>query len=241
MARINKSTLTRLEIIRAASQEFLENGYSVTTAKKICSKLNMSTGNLTFYFPTKEHLLAALVEIGCDFQREMMEREAADGFSSIMGICLELTAMAVMCEEDPVAKDFYIASYTSPLCLEVVRKRDAARAMELFREHCPDWTETQFLEAETLVSGIEYATLMTTAASPPLHDRVSCALRTILTLYQVPQPLRQETLDTVLAMDYQAIGRRILQEFMEYIEIANERALEALSGGKEPQKYRSEM
>ena len=225
MARINKSTLTRLEIIRAASQEFLENGYSVTTAKKICSKLNMSTGNLTFYFPTKEHLLAALVEIGCDFQREMMEREAAGGFSSIMGICLELTAMAVMCEEDPVAKDFYIASYTSPLCLEVVRKRDAARSMELFREHCPDWTETQFLEAETLVSGIEYATLMTTQHSAPLEVRIAGAMQVILGIYNIPEETRKQKVQKVLAMDYRAIGRQMLHEFKQYVKEVNEESL----------------
>lgn len=225
MARINKSTLTRLEIIRAASQEFLENGYSVTTAKKICSKLNMSTGNLTFYFPTKEHLLAALVEIGCDFQREMMEREAADGFSSIMGICLELTAMAVMCEEDPVAKDFYIASYTSPLCLEIVRKRDTARAKELFREYCPDWTDTQFLEAETLVSGIEYATLMTTQHSAPLETRIAGAMDLILGIYNIPEEIRKLKVQRVLAMDYRAIGRQMLSEFKQYVKEANEESV----------------
>lgn len=225
MARINKSALTRLEIIRAACQEFLENGYTDTSAKKLCTKLNMSTGNLTFYFPTKEHLLAALVELGCDFQREMMEREAADGFSSIMGICLELTAMAVMCEEDPVAKDYYISSYTSPLCLEIVRKRDAARAKELFREYCPDWTDTQFLEAETLVSGIEYATLMTTQNSAPLETRIAGAMQVILGIYNIPEEIRKLKVQKVLAMDYRAIGHQMLLEFKQYVKEANEESV----------------
>ena len=213
MARINKSALTKLEIIRAACEEFLENGYTDTSAKKLCTKLNMSTGNLTFYFPTKEHLLAALVELGCDFQREMMEREAADGFSSIMGICLELTAMAVMCEEDPVAKDYYISSYTSP------------RAKELVREYCPDWTDTQFLEAETLVSGIEYATLMTTQHSAPLETRIAGAMDLILGIYNIPEETRRLKVQKVLAMDYRAIGRQMLSEFKQYVKEANEESV----------------
>ncbi len=241
MAYKRKINTTKLEIIQAATRMFLENGYSHTPVKAISDALNISAGNLTFYFPTKEHLLAELVEMLCDFQWKIMDQSADEGTSGLVALCLELPAMAAMCQESPIASDFYLSAYTHPKTLEIIRKNDMAKARQVFSAHCPDWTPTQFAQAEMLVSGIEYATLMTTAASPPLHDRVSCALRTILTLYQVPQPLRQETLDTVLAMDYQAIGRRILQEFMEYIEIANERALEALSGGKEPQKYRSEM
>lgn len=231
MARINKSTLTRLEIIRAGCQEFLENGYTKTSAKKICEKLNMSTGNLTFYFPTKEHLLAALVEIGCDFQREMMEREAADGYSSIMGICLELTAMAVMCEEDPVAKDYYISSYTSPLCLEVIRRRDAERAMDMFKQYRPDWTNTQFLEAENLVSGIEYATLMTTEHSAPLEMRIAGAMYVILGIYNIPEEIRKQKVQKVMAMDYRAIGRQMLVEFKQYVKEVNEESLLKLLRG----------
>lgn len=225
MARINKSALTKLEIIRAASHAFLEEGYTATSAKKLCSQLGMSTGNLTFYFPTKEHLLAALVEIGCDFQREMMAKEVDEGYSSIMAICLELTALAVMCEEDAVAKDYYIAAYTSALCLEVIRRRDTARAVELFRQYRPDWTYQQFVEAETLVSGIEYATLMTTADSAPLEMRISGALYVILGIYNIPEEIRMQKVKKVLAMDYRALGRQMLKEFKEYVEAVNEESL----------------
>lgn len=76
MARINKGALSRLEIIREASRQFLEKGYSSTTVTAIAKALEMSPGNLTFYFPTKEHLLAELVEALCSFQWKMMEEEA---------------------------------------------------------------------------------------------------------------------------------------------------------------------
>ena len=110
VARINKSALTRLEIIRVASRMFLERGYTATTIKAISTELEMSTGNLTFYFPSKEHLLAELVELLGAFQWELMAREADEGLSSLMALCLELAAMAAMCEENGVAKDFYLAT-----------------------------------------------------------------------------------------------------------------------------------
>ena len=72
MARIDKGVLTRKEIIAEASRQFLEKGYSHTTIASIAQALEMSKGNLTFYYPTKEHLLAELVDALCDFHWKQM-------------------------------------------------------------------------------------------------------------------------------------------------------------------------
>ena len=224
MARIKKSQLTKLEIIRVASRRFLENGYSRTTAKAICDELEMSTGNMTFYYPTKEHLLAELVNMLCDFQRRMMEEEANEGVSSVMAICLELAAMATMCEDDEIARDFYINSYQSRLCLDKIRRNDAARAEEIFSKHCEGWTEDQFRAAENLVSGIEYATLMSFGQEISLEIRISAAIHGILAIYGVPRELRILKIQKVLAMDYRSLGKRVLCEFKAYVERINEQA-----------------
>lgn len=217
---------TQLEIVQVASKKFLEQGFSNTSAKSICEELGISTGNLTFYYPTKEHMLAVLVEMLCDFQWKMMEREANEGYSSLMAVCLELTAMAAMCEEDENAKDFYRSTYSHPLTLEIVRKNDIERAKTVFGKYCPDWKDMNFQEAEVLVSGIEYATLMTTANSAPLDVRIAGALHSIMMIYNVPEEIRRMKVQKVLAMDYRAIGRRILKEFRSYVEEVNEQAFE---------------
>jgi len=72
--------------------------------------------------------------------------------------------IASACEQDEVAREFFLSAYTSPLCMEIIRENDKKRAMEVFREYCTDWTDERFVEAETLVSGLEYSTLMTTGA-----------------------------------------------------------------------------
>jgi len=228
MARINKGALSRLEIIREASRQFLEKGYSSTTVTAIAKALEMSPGNLTFYFPTKEHLLAELVEALCAFQWKMMEEEASEGYSSVMAICLELTSMAAAAEADPIIMDFFVSSYQSPICLRVIRKNDTVRAAKVFRPYCPDWTEEQFLEAELLVSGIEYATLMNTGEPVTLETRISGALNNILSIYGIPEELRKTKLQKVFAMDYRTIGRRTLAAFKAYVEEANDQAFQKL-------------
>lgn len=228
MARIDKRALTRLEIVQVATEHFLENGYSNTTIKAICNELDMSPGNVTFYFPSKEHLLAELVDMLCDFQWKLMEEEANDGYSSIMAICLELTAMATMCENDEIAKDFYLSAYSSPMCLEIIRKNDARRAKEVFGQYKPDWTQENFMEAEILVSGIEYATLMTTGDEVSLETRISGALGSILGIFGIPEDVRETKLKKVFALDYKNIGKKVLKEFKEYVAQTNEQALKDL-------------
>lgn len=222
MARINT---TKIEIIRVATKMFLEKGFSATSAKAICHELDISTGNLTFYFPTKDYILAELVDKLCSFQWKVMEEEAQDGLSSIMALCLEFATMVAMCEEEEIAKDFYISAYSSPMCLDIIRKNDTARAKEVFKDYCSEWTDEQFAEAEILVSGIEHATLITAGDPVSIETRISGAINTILSTYNVPEEIRKLKIQKVLAMDYRKIGGRLLRDFKKFANKENEQAL----------------
>ncbi len=228
MARIDKGALTKLEIITEATKQFLEKGYTNTSANAVAKALGMSQGNLTFHYPTKEHLLTVLVDMLCDYQWKRMEQEANDGISSIMAICLELTSMASACESDETIKDFFLSSYSSPLCLDIIRKNDTKRAKEVFDVYRPDWTDEQFAEAEILVSGIEHATLMVAGDPVPLETRITGALNSILAIYGVPEEIRKMKIQKVFALDYMSLGKRVLEEFREYVANANDEAFQAL-------------
>jgi hypothetical protein len=180
---------------------------------------------MTFHFPTKEHMLAELVEMLCKYQWKMMEDEATDGHSSITAFCLELLTIASACEQDEVAKDFFLSSYRSEMCMEHIRKNDTDRAKEVFKDYCPDWSDEYFSEAETLVSGIEYAVFFTTSDSAPLDVRVAGALRTILSIYNVPKEIRDEKIKKVLSMNYQKLGLNTLRKFRAYVDKTTEQAI----------------
>ena len=225
MAR-RRRNMTKLEIIGTATELFLEKGYSNTSPNAISEELDISTGNLTYYFPTKEYLLAELVDMLCTFQWKLMEEEAGEGISSIMALCLELISIAAACEQDEAIKDFFISSYQSPICLDIIRRNDAKRAKEIFADHRPDWTDEQFAEAEILVSGIEYGTLMTAGTPVKLETRISGALYNILGIYGVPEDVRNMKLEKMLAMDYRGIGLRVLAEFKKYVADTNQHALD---------------
>lgn len=221
-----RRTSTRTRIVQIGAKLFIEEGYSKTSFTRIARELDISLGNITFYFPTKEHLLSVLCNELCGFQRELMERETGEGFSSLLSYCLELTSMTAICEEDEVARDFFHAIYASPLSLDIIRDNDTKKTRDVFANFRPEWSDGKWIEAENLVSGIEYATIMTREARTPLALQIEGGLDAILTLYGVPEALRRQKIEKVLAMDYRALGRRILGEFKDYVQRINEEALQ---------------
>ena len=189
-----------------------------------------------FYFPSKDHLLAEVVDLLCDFQWKLIKRVTDEGATQLMAICFEMTTMASACEESEIAKDFYISSYTSPVTLEMIRKNDSERAREIFGDYCQGWSDSQFLEAETLISGIEYATFMTTESSSPLDIRISGALNAIMMIYNVPEEVRKDKIRKALNLDYRSMGKLILSEFVKFVNETNEATFEELVSSKKRKK-----
>ena len=66
---------------------------------------------------------------------------------------------------------------------------------------------------------------MTCEDDTPLAKQIEKALDSILMLYGVPEELRRQKIEKVLAMDYRGIGKRILKGFKEYIDKVNEENL----------------
>ncbi len=227
MARVRVNT-TKIEILQVATRMFLEKGFSSTSVKAICDELGISTGNLTFYFPTKEDILAVLVGNLCKFQQKLVDDAVDEGDTSLWALCLEFATMAVVSFESEIIRDFFVSAYSMPSSLEVIRNNDAKRAKTIFGKYCPDWDDHHYAEAEILVSGIEYATLVTEKTPVSMDMRIEGALNSILTIYNVPESVRKEHIDKILATDYHKVGQRVLKGFKDYMIKINEQAFEEL-------------
>ena len=210
-----------MQIIRLGAKHFIEDGYSKTTMKRISQELDLSPGNITFYFPTKDHLLAVLINELFDFQNLMIEKAAMDGKSSLFAYCLEFVAIAAACAESEVAKDFYTSAYSSAYTLDLIRKNDTQKAKAVFGNFCKSFSEADWIATENIASGIEYGTITTSEKNAELHLTIEKALDSILRLYSVPEDLRAQNINRVLSLDYRTLGKRILGEFREYIDRTN--------------------
>jgi len=226
MARNRKPTPTKAYIIKTALELFFEKGFSKTTSTEICKKAEISKGNLTFYFPTKEDILAVLVKMMIDFQWQEMENATDEGKSSLLAYLLELSTLVSIGEEMPAMQDFFIAAYTHTLTLDLIRANDVEKIKRVFKDYTNDWDNERFTEAEIIISGIEYATLMKTQHFVDLERRIEGGMNAIMLYFGVPQEIRSVKIKKVLSMDYRSIGNNVYQRFKDYVIQTNEHALE---------------
>src|ERR671931_1167293 len=56
-ASVGAGVSAREQIVRAAADSLLENGYAGTSVRAIASRAGVAIGNLQYYFPTKSELL----------------------------------------------------------------------------------------------------------------------------------------------------------------------------------------
>lgn len=213
--------------MQLVSKLYAENGFTATETKEIARQLGISTGNLNFHYPTKEHLLAEFVKELRNFQWNLIEILQQKESSSLLALCIEFAAMAAAAEEDPAIRDIYISAYTYPMSLAVIREHDAQKAQEIFAEFCPDWSDEQFVLMENFISGIEYGMFSSLGNSgDSLERRIVGGLGAIMELYRVPEQIRREMTDRVISMDYRTLGRRMLSDFREYIAVRGSQAVE---------------
>lgn len=221
MARKKVVNETKNAIIRVAIEMFLERGFTNTSVRAIAAELGISTGNITFYFPSKEHLLMVLVEMLCDSQWSMLEQQADEEETALMAFCMETMTVAVACEQNEIARDLFLSVFQSELCRNLLRENHVARAERIFSEYCGDWTHQQFRIAEILVMGIQYAVIIPTDVEIPLSERIASALNQILSIYGVPENNRAEKIRRILALDYNDIRQRVREGSLRYVDQLN--------------------
>ena len=173
-----------------------------------------------------------------DFQWKEMEAQTDEGKSSLLAYCLELTTLAAIGEEISQMHEFLTAAYSHPTTLDLIRSNDVEKIKRVFAEYTEGWDDEKFTETETLISGIEYATLMHTEHTATLEHRIEGALNTIMMMFCVPEELRKAKIKKVLAMDYRAIGRKVYEEFKEYVTESNENALDEVLKHTKIRTYR---
>ena len=124
-------------------------------------------------------------------------------------------------------RNIFISAYTHPMPLAVIRENDTKKTQQIFKEFNPDWTDEQYMVMENLYSAIEYGMFSSAGQDGiSLDMRVACGLDAALRLYNVPENLRNQKIEKIIAMDYRSFGKRILSDFKDYITAVNWQAVE---------------
>ncbi len=227
MTRVLRKRPTKQMIISAGTKLYLQEGFTNTTNMKICKAIDISPGQFTFHFPTKEHLLLELVRELCEYQLDVIDKHLEQEADPLLAYCLEITTIAAVCEKSSVTRDFFVSVYTHPLTLSLIRERDSKKAYKFFKEFNSEWELEDFRKMEIVASGIEYGMLAVESDQKmDLKEKIRCGVDALLKIYNVPELERDSLLKKLFELDYCSIGQNILHEFIDYVEHVNELALE---------------
>ncbi|MBQ8297385.1 MAG: helix-turn-helix transcriptional regulator [Ruminococcus sp.] len=118
--------------MQLVSKRYIEDGYTETDTKQIARELGISTGNINFHYPTKEHLLTESVKELCDFQWRMIDILEHEDKSPLLALCIEFATMTAAADENEAIRDVYLSAYRYPMPLAVIRENDAKKTQQIF-------------------------------------------------------------------------------------------------------------
>jgi len=204
---------------------FLEKGFTNTSAKAISNELNISTGNLTFYFPTKEHILLELVKEITEFHTKCINKVLKE-HDDLFSYCWEVAAQIILCEENENAKDIYLAIYSHPLTLNYVKDWTAEKNQKILGERLSDWTYEKFRRVENVTCCIERSALTESCTENyTVEDKIRLILTCLLKIYDISLEEREKVIKNILETDYHKMGHDLLKQLTKYVENQNRQAL----------------
>lgn len=226
MAR-RKANMTKLEILQVAMRMFMEKGFTNTSAKAISNELDISTGNLTFYFPTKEHILLELTKEITEFHTGCIDKVTKDDSDDLFAYCWEITAQITLCEENEQIRDIYLAIYSHPSTLQYVKGWTAEKNQKILGERLTDWTLERFRRVENVTCCIERSALTEPCTEIyTLEDKIRLILTCLLKIYDISYEEREKVINKILETDYKKTGRDLFKQLTKYIEKHNQKILE---------------
>ncbi|MBN8418676.1 MAG: TetR/AcrR family transcriptional regulator [Verrucomicrobia bacterium] len=131
---------TRDRIIETADRLFYQKGFEYTSVADIASAVQITRGNLTFHFKTRDDILEAVIDLRLRRTRGMLEQWEAEGCTAAERIRCFINILIMN-----RAKILLHGCPVGTLCTELAKLEHAALAQankifSLFR----DWLKRQF-------------------------------------------------------------------------------------------------
>ena len=137
--KLNPLSETEIQIVRGATQLFLEKGFSKTTHRMIAKETGIGLGTITYHFKTKEDLLQLLIEELMDFHSNIIEEYEEKTGNMLFSYAMEIAAQIALCEKDSKAWDLYYSAYSHSITFDVIKNWAAKKNYYLLNEKyfCP--------------------------------------------------------------------------------------------------------
>ena len=217
-SKIDPLSETEIEIIRAATKLFLEQGFSKTTHRQIAAESGIGLGTITYHYRVKEDMLKVLIEELMDFHLDIIEDSEEETKDPLFAFALEIAVQIALCDNDPKAWDLYFAAYSHPATFDYIKDWGAKKNFHLLKERFPGKTEEDFRKIENVISGMELAAFTTpTDRYFTMNDKIALFLESMLKVYEIGEEERKKTVERVIALDLCKIANEMFDRFVKRI------------------------
>jgi AcrR family transcriptional regulator len=127
VARLATSADRRIEILKSAAAAFRHRGYHGASVDEIASALEMTKGNLYYYFRNKEEILFACHDYSLDVLLQLMEETRTEDTSPDQKLRKLILAFihVILDELQGTALTLDLQALSPPLLKKVIGKRDS--------------------------------------------------------------------------------------------------------------------
>ena len=211
--------ITRGQILRAAVELFLKQGYHDTKVSQIAEKIDKSTAVVFRAYPDKEAILYALVNHMFGSQFSNVRKKLGDDAEQLMVYGVETALQLHICELSEALRDVYVTAYTLPSTSEYIYQQTAKTLQRTFAEYLPDASESDFYEME-IASGSVMRGYMTKKCDMyfSMSRKISLFLGCCLSIYKVPEEKQNEVIENVLSVDIETMAREVIDQVVRRAE-----------------------
>ncbi len=210
---------TEIKIVGCATRLFLEKGYTATTHRMISEETGIGLGTITYHYRTKEDLLLLLIEELMDFHLDIIEDTENQSQDNLFSYATEIAIQIALCENNKKAWDLYHSAYNHPETFLFIKDWSTKKNYQLLGDRTPALHEADFRNIENFTSGIEFSAL----SSPcdryfTLEDKIKLSLDLMMKAYDIPEDDRKQTIERVLALDYDKMATDMFDEFVKRLD-----------------------
>lgn len=196
MKREQHKAEIKKRVLQAAKESFYEKGFSKTPITEIMKKAGIANGTLYHFFKNKEDILLHLTQEMIDMTILVADGISMDTRNPWMNVYIEIAMQFSLVLYHPNIAEMYLIAHESALISKEVSKRIHERTLFFFKHTLNDVRDDDLYTITLAVKGLIHSFIQTAvhAESKPDPALAFSALDVMLTLYRIPESLRNETI-----------------------------------------------
>ncbi|MDY6903742.1 MAG: TetR/AcrR family transcriptional regulator [Thermodesulfobacteriota bacterium] len=196
MKREQHKARIKRKVLQAAKASFFEKGYARTPITEIMKKAGVANGTLYHFFKNKEDILLHLTREMFDMTIRVADGISKDTRNPWVNVYIETAMQFSLVLYHPHIAEMYLIAHESGLISAEITKRIHDRHAFLFQRVFKDIGDDALYTRTLAVKGLIHSFIQVAvhAENKPDPALAFPALEVMLTLLQIPENMRDETL-----------------------------------------------